>query len=212
MCNVRPLLKAYPNLELLKISGCIDDENFLKPNLEILQIRSGVDGSAVQVKSIIHNHLKTLVIEAPYISNTSLAQICNLDLPALEYLELWLNRRDTYDTAEATIDSLTRVLSGQSCPNLMYLGLIGSENTDAIVKAVSESVIIERIKVLDLSSGTLSNAGAITLLNCPAVNRLHTLNVSENRLSTNMIQQLSKLNCRVIAESQSDDRYYSVWE
>ncbi len=211
ICNIHPLLKAYPKLEVLKLRGRIDDDNFLKahPYLEILQIRSDVDGSVVQLKPLKHNYLKTLIIEASDISDSNLAQICNLDLPSLEYFELWLGRQVT---AKAAIDGLNPVLSGQSCPNLVYLGLIGSENTNAIAKAVTEAPIIEQIRVLDLSGGTLSNAGALALLNCPAVNRLHTLNVSENRLPANMIQQLSQLNCRVIAESQFRDRYYSVWE
>ncbi len=131
-------------------------------------------------------------------TDNHLTQICEIEYPSLEYLELWLGKQDT----EKVVDSLTPILSGKSCPNLLYLGLIGSENTNAIARVVTQSPIIERLKVLDLANGTLSNAGVIALRNCPAVNRLDTLNVSKNRLTTNMIERLSQLNCQVITDSQ----------
>jgi hypothetical protein len=58
----------------------------------------------------------------------------------------------------------------------------------------------------------MSVGGANYLLESSAVNHLHTLKVSGNRLNAGTIEQLSKLKCRVIAESQFSDRYYSVWE
>lgn len=89
---------------------------------------------------------------------------------------------------------------------------MGSNNTNAIARAIANSSIIERLKVLELGSGNLSNAGVLALLNCPAVNNLHTLNVSENRLTPNMIEQLSQLRCQVIVDSQFHDRYIPTHE
>lgn len=62
--------------------------------------------------------------------------------------------------------------------------------------------------------GTLTDKGAEILFNCPVIEQLHTLNVSANQLSTQMIQQLSGLNCRVISEPQTDEdyRYYALYE
>jgi hypothetical protein len=94
------------------------------------------------------------------------------------------------------------------------LGLRSFEYADEIVKALVQSPILDRLAVLDLSMGTLTDKGAEILLNCPAIKQLHTLNVSANQLSTQMIQKLSGLNCRVISERQTDEdyRYYALYE
>ena len=211
--NISPILKAFPNLELLHLCGCLGKAN--KPLLEdqqsqkqeILQIRKR-DGSSIVREKTKHAQLKTLIIEGSDLTDNHITQLCKLEYPSLEYLELWLARKDT----NKVVESLIPILSGESCPNLLYLGLIGSNNTNAIVTAIAKSAIIKRLKVLDLGSGNLSNAGVITLLNCPAVNNLHTLNVSENRLEPDMIEQLSQLKCQVIADSQFRDRYNPTYE
>ncbi|MEH1936655.1 MAG: hypothetical protein V7L14_23720 [Nostoc sp.] len=69
------------------------------------------------------------------------------------------------------------------------------------------SGIINRLIVLDLSGGNLGDKGAKTLFNSPGINRLHTLNVSNNYLSPDMVKKLSQLKCRVVAEPQKLSRY-----
>jgi hypothetical protein len=181
--DISPILKAYPNLEVLQVRGSIDRYSSL--NLEDLR----------------HDCLKTLIVETADITDRNFAQICALTLPALEYLELWLGRQ------LSSIDSLTPILLGESFPNLSYLGLRSSEETDRIASSLVQSPIIDRLAVLDLSMGTLTDEGAETLLNCPAIARLHTLNVSNNRLSEYMIEELSELKCRVIADAQENSEY-----
>ena len=211
LCNISSILKAFPTLEVLHIRGCIGKYNnpLLKDDQkeEILQIRNR-DGSLVKLKKPKPNNLKTLIIEASDLTDNNPSQICELEYPSLEYLELWLGRRDT----EKIVESLAPIISGKSCPNLLYLGLIGSVNTNAIARAVTQSPIIERLKVLNLANGTLSNAGVTALLECSAVNRLHTLNVSGNGLRTDRIARLFRLNCQVITDSQYHERYYLTQE
>ena len=212
LCNLSLLLKAYPNLKLLHVRGRIGyTENPLfkvKSNQEVVQIRSRVDGSEVKINPLKHKRLKTLIIETLDLTDSHIAEICQSEFPSLEYLELWLGRRHT----EKAVQILKPIFSGQSCPNLAYLGLISSEFTDALAKAVAKSSIVERLRILDLRRGTLGNRGAMALLDSPAINRLHTLNVSENLIPQNMVEKLSQLNCQLIAGGQFRDRYYSVWE
>lgn len=220
--NIPLLIKTYPKLELLHLRGRIVDNNFRKPhpNLNIVKIRNRTNNSFLAIRPLKHTYLKTLIVESTDISDSNLAQICNLDLPSLEYIELWLGKSDS---GKGTIDSLTPALLGKSFPKLAYLGLIGSQNTNTIAQAVASSLIIGSLKVLDLSRGNLSDAGAIALLKEPAINWLHTLKVSNNSLSTSMIGRLSQLNCRVIWEPENnldeyeddeDDlyRYETRWE
>lgn len=190
--NISPILEAYPKLEVLQVRGNAE-------NLEISTPR--------------HDHLKTFIVETGFLNYEAFTQICALDLPVLEYLELWIGRGYTPDYTE--IDSLRPIVFGESFPNLSYLGLRSSEYADRIASIVVQSPIIDRLKVLDLSMGTLTDEGAEALLNYPAINQLHTLNVAKNYLSTNMIQRFSQLNCRVIAEPQDyeyGDRYQALHE
>ncbi|MEH2264459.1 HEAT repeat domain-containing protein [Nostoc sp.] len=182
--DIRPILEAFPNLELLKIRG-----QFYEYLLEC--------------ETLIHENLKTLIIETADIDERNFSQICALQLPNLECLELWLGRQ--LDHSTFIMDRLTPILFGESFPNLAYLGLRSSEFSDLLAENIVQSPIIERLLVLDLSMGNLSNYGAEALLNCPAINQLHTLNISNNCLSESMVQRLLQLNCQVIADEQEDE-------
>ncbi len=205
--SIHPLLKAYPNLELLHIRGRMLEEDILKHQVNIVQVRKPQNNSPIPVKLLRHERLKTLIVDADGISDDNLRKVCKLDLPSLEYFELWLNRSDL---SNINIDSLAPVLSGESFPNLAYFAIRKCGNMSEIAQAIVNSPIMENLKILELTDGNISNGDV--LLKSPAVNRLHTLNVSGNRLHKNTIEQLSNLKCRVIADSQFSDRYYSVWE
>lgn len=191
--DIRPILEAFPKLQVLQVRGRFDEFTLECHNLQ-------------------HDHLKTLIIETADLNNQNLAQICNLQLPTLEYFELWLGRQ-LYDTT--SFDSLTPVLSAQSFPNLSYLGLRSCEFTDLLAETITQSSIIKQLTVLNLSMGSLTDDGAKILLNCPEINQLHTLDVSMNQLSGAMIQKLHELNCQIIAEPQDFDygsRYSGLHE
>ncbi|WP_236144224.1 HEAT repeat domain-containing protein [Nostoc sp. CMAA1605] len=197
--DIRPILEAFPNLQLLKVRG-----QFYQYLLEC--------------ESFKHENLKTLIIETADINSDNFAQICALELPNLEYLELWLGRQLPHSTF--VMDVLKPILDGEKFPKLAYLGLRSSEFSDLLAEKIVQSPIIERLLVLDLSKGNLSERGAQALLNCPAINQLHTLNISNNCLSEGMVQRLLQLNCQVIVDAQesevyrgcSESRYCALYE
>lgn len=168
--DISPILMAYPQLEVLQVRGG-DGLEFTPP--------------------VRHDNLKALIVETGGLSRTTVAQICNLNLPALEHLELWFGSEDY--GGDCWIESLTPILTEQRFPNLTYLGLRNSQFSDEIADAVVRSPLIEFISVLDLSMGTLSNEGAEKLINCPAISQLDILNVSENFLSPPIVQKLEHL-------------------
>jgi hypothetical protein len=183
--DISPVLQAYPKLEVLQIRG----------------------GNGLRFSSLEHKNLKVLIIETGGLNRETIAQICDLQLPALEHLELWLGC-DGYG-GDSSIEDLMPILSGDLFPRLSYLGLRNSEYTDEIAAALVNSPVLEQIIVLDLSMGTLTDEGALALLNCPVINQLNLLNVSENYLSDEMIQRLSELEVEVIADNQKP--YYSPY-
>lgn len=168
--DISPILMAYPQLEVLQVRGG-DGLEFTPP--------------------VRHNNLKALIVETGGLSRITVAQICNLNLPALEHLELWFGSEDY--GGDCWVESLTPILFEQKFPNLTYLGLRNSQFADEIAEAVVRSPLLESISVLDLSMGTLSDTGAEILLNCAAISELDILNLSENFLSEEIVQQFSQI-------------------
>lgn len=206
--------KQLTNLKAVFIGDIEDRENMISsiaqsdispvlavyPNLEVLQVRGG---QGLAFSPWWHDKLKALTIETGGLSRQTIAQICVLELPALEYLELWLGR-DEYG-GDSTIDDVMPIISGKF-PKLRYLGLRNSEYSDEIALAVVQSPLIDHLIELDLSMGTLGDEGAEALLNCPAINRLDTLNVADNFLR-GIVPRLSQLNCQVIVNKQRRESY-----
>ncbi len=101
----------------------------------------------------------------------------------------------------------------KSFPNLLYLGIIHSYETNQIIQALIKSPIIDTLKVLNLSGGDLSTLEDIDLLiKSPKINQLYTLNISKNCFKGNMVEQLNNLRCQVIADPQLPYRYNSLCE
>jgi hypothetical protein len=195
--DISPLLEAYPNLELLQVRG----------------------GQGLAFSPLRHDNLEALIIETGGLSRETIAQICSLELPALNHFELWLG--SDYYGGNSSVADLKPIFNDLVFPDLSYLGLRNSEYSDEIADAAMYSLLIDRIKVLDLSMGNLSDYGALTLLNyCPPVNQLDILNVSANYLSQDTIARLSELDVQLIATHQKSnydcsdegDRYCSVSE
>lgn len=209
VCNIYPILKAYPNLETLHIRGKMVNEDVLVSDNKILAIRNIKDKSLIKPKAIKHESLRTLIIDADGITDKNLASFCDLNLPSLEYLEIWVSRNKL---KEVNIEIIEPILSGKHCKNLAYLAIRKSNNTSQLAKAILNSPIMKNLKVLELTDGNMGSGGAMYILDSSTTNNLHTLNLCGNRLQTKMIQQLSQLDCEVITKGQFSDRYYSVWE
>lgn len=181
--DLSPLLSAYPDLTWLQVRG----------------------GSGLKFSPVTHTHLTTLIIETGGLSPESIADICQLQLPNLEHLELWLGS-ECYG-GESTIEDLQPILHGHLYPKLRYLGLRNAEYTDDIAEALVRSPMVKQLKIMDLSMGTLGSRGAQSLWNCPAMKTIDTLNVSENYLSQDEIKKLEELKIQIIADDQKEDDY-----
>ncbi|MDJ0733181.1 MAG: HEAT repeat domain-containing protein [Nostocaceae cyanobacterium] len=192
--DISLLIEGYPNLELLHIRGYCQD----------------LDCSGVSR----HNNLKTLIIETADISDIEVDIICSLNLPALEYFELWIGRNRHYvGNSNNLINNLKPILFSESFPNLKYLGIRSSEHADEIADAIAESSfiaespIIDNLSVLDLSMGNLTDEGLKILLEFPAIRNLHTLDISHNCVTEDFleeVEQLSLPDCLLIADSQEE--------
>ncbi len=131
--DVSPLWAAFPQLEQFRVRGA--------EGLSLGQLR--------------HENLRTLIVESGGLPRGVVKQICEADLPRLEHLEIWLGEANY--GGDVTPADLQPILSGELFPNLTYLGLCDSAIADEVAAAVAEAPVLEKIDVLDLSKGALSD-------------------------------------------------------
>jgi hypothetical protein len=182
--DISPLFDAFPALEYLTVRG----------------------GNGLRLGSLRHDRLISLVVQSGGLPVEVVREVCSAQLPNLEHLELWLGS-DNYG-GNATVEDLGPILSGQLFPKLQSLGLRDSEIADEIATAVASAPVLERIRVLDLSLGTLGDAGAVALLSSPAVAKLEKLDIHHHYCSEDIVARLQALGITVDAsEPQQEDAY-----
>lgn len=179
--DVSPLLKAFPQLEVFRVRGA--------NNLKLSKVR--------------HEALQQLIVETGGLPRSVIREICRCDLPQLEHLELWLGV-ENYGF-DGGVEDLQPILSGKLFPKLHYLGLRNSGIADDIASVVVNAAMVRRIKVLDLSNGTLSDVGGQALLKLPADLPLEQLNLTHHYMTAGMVKSLKKtLQCKVVADDPQD--------
>ena len=185
--NYAPILAAYPQLESLVIRG----------------------GAGLSFGAVQHQQLKTLVVQTTGLPAQAVRELAAADLPALEHLELWLGC--AYHGGDSTVADLQPILNGTGLPNLTTLALRNCEYADDLAQALAHAPILERIKVLDLSLGNLSDVGAEALFVSPAIRKLNMLVLHYHYLSDAMLNCWSaielavEVSCQQAVEDPEDD-------
>ena len=207
--------KKLPNLKALYIGAIESEESEISwinqsdmsplflayPGLEHFMVRGG---TALSIGSLKHPNLRSLVIESGGLPAGVIRDVGASELPALEYLELWVGT-DNYG-GDATPDDFKELLSGTKYPKLKYLGLRDAEIADEIAKIVAQAPLLDRIEVLDLSMGALGDEGANALAESPAVKKLKKLDLHWHYISDAVCATLRKLGPRVdVSEKQEAD-------
>ena len=209
--------ERLPNVKALFIGDIVGEENEISwiqqsdisalfgafPNLEWLGARGG-NGLALGMPR--HEKLKGLVIETGGMPSELFQSVVKAQLPQLEHLELWLGE-ENYG-GEVAVTDLKPLLNGDLFPNLKHLGLCNSEMQDEIAQALSGAPVLNKIRVLDLSLGTLTDKGAQYLLDNPAIAKLEKLDLHHHFCSDEMVTKLKALPCEVdVSEQEKADVY-----
>jgi hypothetical protein len=181
--DISPLFAAFPNLEWLGVRG----------------------GNGLVLGMPRHEKLKGLVIETGGMPGAVFQSVVRAQLPQLEHLELWLGE-ENYG-AEVAATDLKPLLNGDLFPNLKYLGLRNSEMQDEIAQALHGAPVLKKIRVLDLSLGTLTDKGAQALLDDAAITKLEKLDLHHHFCSDEMMEKLKALPCEVdVSEQEAGDQ------
>lgn len=165
--NVGPVLDAYPALEHFQVRG----------------------GNDLSFGKLVHENLKTLIIETGGLPPNVVAEVSAAHLPALRKLEIWFGSENYgFDSA---IGDLATIISGKPFPQLKELGLMNSEIQNEIAIEVSKSPVLDQLEVLDLSMGILDDKGGEAILNSEGMKKLKHINLRHHYLSNDMMSKLS---------------------
>jgi hypothetical protein len=197
--DVGPLLAAYPQLEHLGVRG----------------------GTNLKFQVPRHEQLKALVVQSGGLSRKFVHGVFQADLPALEHLELWLG--EARYGADTTPEDFAPLLAGTRFPKLKYLGLRDSEIADDLAAVLASAPVLKKLRTLDLSLGTLTDAGAKALIGSKLARKLEKLDVHHHYCSRAVVKQLKALGPKVdasdaqadehdLADEDFDERFVAVGE
>jgi hypothetical protein len=194
--DLAPLWKAFPALEHLHVRG----------------------SNHLSLGRVVLPHLKTLILVSGGLPARVVHEVCEAQTPALEHLELWLGAEDY--GGDSALNDVRPLLDGALFPRLTYLGLRNCEYVDAIAQNLGMAPFLARLRVLDLSLGTLSDAGGEALLQAVSLRHLERLDLHYHYLSAAMMARLQALGSFIdVSEPQEADeeddevhRYVAVSE
>ena len=184
------------------------------PQLEHFRARGG---TGLVLEKFQHEHLVSLAIEASNLSREVVRAIGESDLPGLERLELWLGT-EQYG-ADTEVNDLEAIFQAGHLPALRYLGIRNSEIADEIACTLAKAPGLDRLDVLDLSLGNLSDRGAEALLSIPGIAKLERLDIHHHYVSSAVVERLRALGIQVDAgntkeapDDSGDTRYIAHME
>ena len=180
--DMEPLLRAFPNLVRLDVRG----------------------SNGLSFGTLEHAGLRHLSFENGGLDRSVVRQLSQSLLPNLEHLELWLGDQGYGRTA--SVEDLQPILTGELFPSLKYLGIRNTETCDEFVPTIVNSPLLNRIEVLDLSGGDLSDAGGRSLLRLKDNTSLKLLDLRHHYMSEALCEELKSLPMEVnVGEAQSPD-------
>ncbi|MFE6761089.1 STM4015 family protein [Streptomyces sp. NPDC057689] len=175
MCDITPVLRAFPLLEELVVRGG----------------GSGLDGESLELHPVRHETLKSLRFESGGLPGHVVRAVGACELPALERLELWFGSQ--WYAGDATVADMAPLLSGGAFPRLRHLGLQNSEIQDEIAVAVASAPVVAQLESLALSMGTLSDAGGLALLGGQPLTHLDYLDLQHHYLGDEVMGRFKEL-------------------
>ncbi|OIK28307.1 STM4015 family protein [Streptomyces malaysiense] len=173
LTDVTPVLETFPLLEELAVRG--GDS-------------CGLGEEPLSLRPVRHEALRVLRFESGGLPAQVVRAVGACELPALERLELWLGV-EAYG-GDTTVADLAPILAGVHLPALRHLGLQDSEIQDEIAAAVASAPVVAQLESLNLSMGTLTDAGGEALLGGRPLTHLKRLDLHHHFLGDAMAERI----------------------
>jgi uncharacterized protein (TIGR02996 family) len=218
--GVPPSLRslAFSRGEFWDISSTeLGDLSPLYPQLQHLRELS-IELGAMSFGAMDLPSLQKLEIITGGLTGENVASIVEARWPALETLSLCIGQTGNDYGCTVELSDLEPLLTTDHLPGLRHLSLSNSSLADELAAALPRSPLLPRLQTLGLDRGTLSDAGARTLIaHWDAFAHLQSLDLSHGFFSNEIIDQLKKLKGPAIVlddlqRSDDDDRYCAISE
>jgi len=216
---------APPTLRALLLGDYIDEQRMisyfevgrLAPLWRVTSLRELVVHGVFDVGTIDHPLVEHVEFQTGGLSPASAEAIAVARWPRLRHLDIWYG--DPNYGGDATIVDVRPLLARTDLPELVHLGLKNAAFTDEICGQLATSPLMPQLRELDLSLGTMSDAGAEALAAAAeAFPKLARLDVSDNYLGDAAIAMLRRafpavaLTTGAQRDGDEDDRFPSVGE
>jgi uncharacterized protein (TIGR02996 family) len=207
--RLAPLVASMPRLEELYIFGHIymDDEMWQDMHA-ILSLPT-----LANLRIYQHYHGTTYALES-LVSNPALGQLTHLLIFPHSFSRTFdpahLGTNDWIEGREGPAlhrDNVRAVLTSPHLRSLTHLQLRCCSGGDAMVQDIASSGILNRLEVLDLRHGLITDQGAKSLAQCPETRNLELLDLVNNRLTAAGIAELQSAGIRFRAERQQGEPY-----
>lgn len=166
------------------------------PQLRALRLRGVFPEFVAWPRALVSLCLETVSLPPPQLN-----AIARIERPALKRLELWFG--ETLIQPE----ELAPIIAGK-VGQLRQLGLENAGFTDALVAPLARSPILKRLKSLSFAHGTMTDAGARTLVeNASWYDDVHTLDVSGNFITPAVLDRVTAVCPRVIVGDQREEEW-----
>lgn len=174
------------------------------PNLKKICIKGSTD---LELGNIAHENLEVLEIICGGLPKDIIEQISKAKLPNLKKLNLYLGIDEYgFDGDKETIETL---LAESNFPKLEYLGLNDSDMQDEVTELIINSKYMAQISTLDLSNGSLSDAGGELLLEAlPKYPNIKMVDLHYHYLSEEMMAKLEGLDVEINLEEPNEEDEY----
>jgi Leucine-rich repeat (LRR) protein len=213
--KIADLAENYPNIEYF-IMGNYEMQDYMYPpyfqicnvlgeiinaipNLKAILVRGGFHHESRKRIKVFNECLEKLVVQTFGMSSSWVETITRYNLPNLKHLELNLGTK-YFGTVE-NVSSFAPLFRGENFPKLEYLGLKDSDISDSIAYDLSGSPLLKRLKILDLSDGSLMDENAEVLINAVSSHpNIEKLDLSGNGLSEEIEEFTAKVTSKTDLE------------
>ena len=176
------------------------------PALEKLTIKAG----SMKLGTITSSTLREVQLISGGLTSENLKAIAKAQWPKLERLAVWFGT--AHYGASGGVKELRELLDAKHVPALRHLALCNGEFADMLCSALATAKVVKQLNTLDLSKGTMTDAGAAALRAAIAAFRhLDVLDVSDNCLFGANLRGVAK---KVVTGDQKspDEHYVSLGE
>ncbi|KIG13433.1 putative cytoplasmic protein [Enhygromyxa salina] len=174
------------------------------PRLRRLYVRGG----EIELSQLHHDRLESVTLETGGLPQTTVRAVGKCKLPAATNLVVYFGSSDY--GAGGTISDLAPLFTGKGVPKLRQLGLCNAEFQDDIARELAKSPLLAQLTRVDLSLGTMTDAGAQHILDAAKqFSHLEALNLSNNFISAEMCAQLTAALPHTAVDRQEEPYEYN---